>query len=157
MSSAWITSGLLRTVVARPADCEGLMRLVDSSACQRGSGGAMGAAALATWATPAAGAEPAATTSWPAQGAGPSTSTVSNLMTSTGQPSAATMTDGVSGFRKSTLRAGGRMTQVCSWTSKTSGQSFSQESQTMQPGAIQTFVTTLCVSAIRTAAARRKK
>jgi hypothetical protein len=53
------------------------------------------------------------------------------------------MTDGVRGLRKSGLRAGGRMTQVCSWTSKTSGQSFSHESQTMQPGAIQTLVTTL--------------
>src|SRR5205085_9341138 len=40
ISSAWITSGLLRMVVASPADCDGLMRLVLSSACQRGSGGA---------------------------------------------------------------------------------------------------------------------
>src|SRR5688500_1279136 len=121
MSSAWITSGLLRTVVASPADCDGLTRLVLSRACQRGSGGAIGAGALAgAWATPAAGADADAVTSWPAQGAGPATSTVSNLITSTGQPSAATMIDGVSGLRKSAPSAGGRITHVCSWTSKTS-------------------------------------
>jgi hypothetical protein len=61
-------------------------------------------------------------------------------MTSTGQPSAAMMIDGVSGRRKSGLCAGGRIRQVSSVTSKTSGQSFSHASQTMQPGAIQTLV-----------------
>jgi hypothetical protein len=60
-------------------------------------------------------------------------------MTSTGQPSAAVMIDGVSGLVNSALIAGGRMMHVASCTSKTSGQSFSQESQTMQPGAIQTL------------------
>ena len=51
------------------------------------------------------------------------------------------MIDGVNGLRKSAFSAGGRITQVSSCTSKTSGQSFSHESQTMHPGAIQTFVT----------------
>ncbi len=91
---------------------------------------------------PAAGAAAAAAASRPAHGAGPATSTVSNLITSTGQPSAATMTEGVSGLRKSALIAGGRMRQVVSVTSNTSGQSFSHASQTMHPGAIQTLVTT---------------
>ena len=50
------------------------------------------------------------------------------------------MMDGVSGFRKSALCAGGRIRHVSSVTSKTSGQSFSHASQTMQPGAIHTFV-----------------
>src|SRR5205085_9476354 len=80
------------------------------------------------------------------QGAGPSTSLVSNLITSTGHPSAATMIDGVNDATKSGLCAGGRIRHVVSVTSNTSGQSFSQASQTMHPGAIQTLVTILCVS-----------
>jgi hypothetical protein len=52
------------------------------------------------------------------------------------------MIDGVSGLMKSGFSAGGRMTQVSSCTSNTSGQSFSHESHTMQPGAIHTFVMT---------------
>src|SRR5690242_12705454 len=124
MSSAWMTSGLLRTVEARPADMEGLILLVESSACQRGSGGAGGAATFAAGArattSPPAGAA-AAAASAAAHGASPGTSIVSYLITSTGQPSAATMIEGVKGFKKSALIAGGRMMQVCSWTSKTSG------------------------------------
>src|SRR5688572_15408796 len=146
-----MTSGLLRMVVAKPADSDGLTLLVLSSACQRGSGGPIGAGALAAagaCATPAAGADAAC--SWPAHGAGPGTSTVSYLITSTGHPSAATMIEGVSGFVKSGLIAGGRMRHVVSWTSKTSGQSFSHASQTMHPGAIQTLTISWWVSAIST-------
>ena len=58
------------------------------------------------------------------------------------------MIEGVIGPRKSALCAGGRIRQVVSVTSNTSGQSFSQASQTMHPGAIQTFTISLCVSAI---------
>src|SRR5438270_13017208 len=135
-------SGLLRTVVPNPADSDGLILLVESSACHFGSGGPSGAATFAAGAAartspPAA----AASCSLPAHGAAPGTSTVSNLITSTGHPSAATMIEGVSGLRKSAVIAGGRITQVCSCTSNTSGQSFSHESQTMHPGAIQTFTT----------------
>jgi hypothetical protein len=61
-------------------------------------------------------------------------------MTSTGHPSAATMIEGVSGRKKSGDCAGGRIRQVSSVTSNTSGQSFSHASQTMHPGAIQTLV-----------------
>src|SRR4051794_40759252 len=60
----------------------------------------------------------------------------------------ATMIEGVSGLRKSGLCAGGRIRQVSSVTSNTSGQSFSHASQTMHPGAIQTLVTTEYVSAM---------
>src|SRR5205085_2950733 len=98
--------------------------------------------------SPAAAPAAAASASLPAHGAGPSTSIMSNLITSTGHPSAATMIDGVSGLVNSALIAGGRMMHVASCTSNTSGQSFSQASQTMHPGAIQTFTTSLCVSAI---------
>src|SRR5688572_6051258 len=142
ISSPWLISGLRRTVVARFAESDGLILLVLSRAWNFGSGGAGGATifaagALATTSAPAAAGEPSG---WFAHGAGPSTSFVSNLMTSTGQPSAATMIDGVSGRRKSGLCAGGRIRQVSSVTSNTSGQSFSHASQTMQPGAIQTLV-----------------
>src|SRR4051794_38567398 len=137
-------------LLERPALSDGLILLVESSACIFGSAGAIGAAAFAAF----AGAAPAlAAAGSPAgrsaHGALPSTSTVSNLMTSTGHPSAAVWIDGVRGLRKSAFIAGGRMMQVSSCTSKTSGQSFSQESHTMHPGAIQTFVTTWYVSAIR--------
>src|SRR5438105_1399714 len=150
-----MTSALLRTVVANPAESEGLILLVESSACHFGSGGPIGAATFAAGAfarvSPAAAAA-AASASFPAHGAGPSTSIMSNLITSTGHPSAATMIDGVSGLVNSALIAGGRMMHVASCTSNTSGQSFSQASQTMQPGAIQTFTISLCVSAIRQSA-----
>src|SRR2546421_8128058 len=119
-------------VLARPADSEGLIELVLRRACHLGSIGAIGAAALAVTAAPAvepAGAAAGVAAGWLAQGASPGTSTVSNLMTSTGQPSAATMIDGVSGLMKSAFIAGGRIRQVVSVTSKTSGQSFSQASQ----------------------------
>src|SRR5688500_3891961 len=111
-----MTSVLLRTVVASPADFDGLIVLVLSSACHLGSGADMGAGALAAgaWAGPPAAAAAAASCSRPAHGAGPATSMVSNLMTSTGQPSAAVMMDGVSGLVKSGLIAGGRMRQVVS-------------------------------------------
>ena len=87
-----------------------------SSACHFGSGGAGGAATFAAGRLarrlppPAAAGAPLRCL---AHGAGPSTSIVSNLITSTGHPSAATMIDGVSGLRKSALIAGGRMRQVC--------------------------------------------
>src|SRR3989440_10381418 len=142
ISSACTTSGLLRTVVASPAESDGLTLLVESSACHFGSGGAGGAAtfaagARATTSPPAAAGD---VSGCPAQGAGPSTSLVSYLITSTGHPSAPTMIDGVRGFRNSAFIAGGRMMQVSSRTSNTSGQSFSHASQTMQPGAIQTLL-----------------
>src|SRR5439155_5007662 len=147
-----MTSGLLRTVVARPADSDGLILLVLKSACHLGSGGPIGAATFAAGAlacvSPPAAAAAAASASLPAQGAGPSISIMSNLITSTGHPSAATMIDGVSGLVNSALIAGERMMQVASWTSKTSGQSFSQASQTMHPGAIQTLTISLWVSAM---------
>src|SRR5690348_13428462 len=97
-------------VEARPADNDGLILLVVSSACHFGSGGPSGAAgfdagALATTSPPPAAAAPAAAgaAGWFAHGAGPSTSFVSYLMTSTGHPSAATIIDGVRGLRKSAL------------------------------------------------------
>ena len=57
------------------------------------------------------------------------------------------MIDGVN-VVNSAFMAGGRMMQVSSCTSNTSGQSASHASQTMQPGAIQTFTISLCVSAM---------
>src|SRR5687767_13379967 len=107
ISSACMTCGDLRTVVARPALSDGLILLVVSSACHFGSGGPKGAAtfaagalACATTPAPAAAGSPAGAS---AHGALPGTSLVSYLITSTGQPSAATMIDGVSGIRKSGL------------------------------------------------------
>src|SRR5688572_22254246 len=152
-----MTSGLLRTVVPGAADFEGLILLVESSACHRGSGGDITGSGL--WAV-ARGAAPPSAAPAPAgapspslgQGAGPATTFVSYLMTSTGQPSAAILIDGVSGDRKSGLSAGGRIRHVVSVTSNTSGQSFSHASQTMQPGAIHTLVTTSCVSAVAVSA-----
>src|SRR5580692_8876264 len=86
ISCAPMTWGLLRTVVAKPADRDGLILLVVSRACHRGSGGPSGAAgrlvvALAATSPPPAAAAPAVA-GWLAQGAGPSTSLVSNLITS---------------------------------------------------------------------------
>src|SRR5688500_2556310 len=131
-----MTSALLRTVVPGAADLDGLILLVESSACQRGSGGDMtgsGLCAAARGAAPSAAPAPAGTPS-PSlgQGAGPGTTLVSYLMTSTGQPSAAILIDGVSGERNSGAIAGGRIRHVVSVTSNTSGQSFSHASQTMQ-------------------------
>src|SRR5215218_533 len=98
ISSAWLISGDRRMLEERPAERDGLMRDVLSRACIFGSAGANGAATFAAGALAAT--APAATGS-PAgrsvQGALPSTSFRSNLMTSTGHPSAAMMMDGVSG------------------------------------------------------------
>src|SRR5687768_9320984 len=108
ISSACTTCGDLRTVVARPADSDGLILLVCSSAWNFGSGGPIGAATLAAGAfacattpvPPAVAGSPAGAS---AQGALPGTSFVSNLITSTGHPSAAIWIDGVNGARKSGL------------------------------------------------------
>src|SRR2546426_12543584 len=80
-------SGDFFTSTAKPGpDLDGLILLLESSACQRGSGGAVGAATFAAAFTsvcaPAATAAPSAGSF--GHGAGPSTSLVSNLMTSTG-------------------------------------------------------------------------
>src|SRR5438309_11059804 len=123
-------------VLAKPAESDGLILLVERSACHLGSGAAIGAAALAATGAPACeptGAAAAVGAGRFAQGASPGTSIVSNLITSTGHPSAATMIDGVNGLRNSAFIAGGRMRHVVSCTSKTSGQSFSHASHTMQP------------------------
>src|SRR4051794_7472535 len=98
-----MTSGLLRTVVPRLAESDGLTLLVEMRACHFGSGGAGGATTLAAGALAVAmtSAPAAAAASCPAHGAGPATSTTSYLITSTGHPSAAVMIDGVSGLVKS--------------------------------------------------------
>src|SRR4051794_20511420 len=100
-----MTSGDLRMVVPIAADLDGDTRLVDSSACHFGSGGAGGAMTLAAGARAVTSAPAAAGSPSPpsARGGGPATSCVSYLMTSTGHPSAATMIDGVNGFKKSGL------------------------------------------------------
>src|SRR4051812_47080480 len=107
ISSAWLISGDRRMLDERPALRDGLMRDVLSSACIFGSGGAIGAATLAAGAFAAtAPAEAGSPAGRSAHGALPSTSFNSNLMTSTGQPSAAIWIDGVSGLRKSSFIAG---------------------------------------------------
>src|SRR5689334_16966603 len=78
-----------------------------------------------------------------------STVIVSNLMTSTGHSSAASMIVSVIGLVNSAFMASGRMMQVSSVTWKTSGQVVSHASQTMQPGAIQTFVTSSLVAMLK--------
>src|SRR6187401_350784 len=113
-----MTSGDFRIVEASPAESDGETLLVESSACHFGSGGPSGAACFGAgaFALTSPGPAAAAAASAAAHGAGPSTSMVSNLITSTGQPSAATMIDGVSGLVNSALIAGGRIRHVVSCT-----------------------------------------